>query len=87
MDMPSWIYKFLAFFVLAIAGCASVSQFDQHAYIQVTSLKVDALNVMSLANDSYTMHEAEVHAVNMMLDKAYEYERNRPNNSLTHIAH
>ncbi len=83
MVMPSWIYKFLAFFVLAIAGCASVSQFDQHAYIQVTSLKVDALNVMSLANDSYTMHEAEVHAVNMMLDKAYEYERNRPNNSLT----
>ncbi len=83
MVMQSWIYKCLVVFLLAIAGCASVSQFDQHAYVQVTSLKVDALNVMSSATDSYAQHEAEVRAINTMLDRAYEYERNRPNNTIT----
>lgn len=38
---------------------------------------------MASAIGNYAQHETEVRAVNIMLDKVYEYERNRPNNALT----
>jgi len=76
--------KLILFLILLLsAGCASMSGFDQHAYIQTTSLKVDALNLMNSAVEDYYLHAAEVQSVNILLDKAYEYERNRKNNAIT----
>ena len=69
--------------LLSFAACATISSFDQYAYTQTTSLKVDALNAMDLATQEYTSHEKAVQELNTKLQKAYEYERNRPKNEIT----
>lgn len=66
-----------------LTSCLTISQFDQHAYIQTTSLKVDALNLMNLAVDDFTSNKKQIETVIVQMDKVYEYERNRPKNSLT----
>ena len=57
--------------------------FDQAAYEHATSLKVDTLVVMSKATESYANHSREVADLQISLDKAYEYDRNRPLNIVT----
>jgi outer membrane murein-binding lipoprotein Lpp len=69
--------------LLVLAGCVTTSRFDQHVYIQTTSIKVDALNVMDMAVEDYTSHHSEVRQVLTDLEKTYEYERNRKNNEIT----
>lgn len=69
--------------VLLFSGCATISKFDQYAYTQSTSIKVDALSVMSHANESYSMHKSEVTSVQTSIDKMFEYEKNRPKNEVT----
>jgi hypothetical protein len=69
--------------LLAFAHCAVISPFSQHAYIQSTSLKVDALNVMGMAEEPYSAHEAEVTTLKTNLQKMYEYEKNRPKNTIS----
>ena len=68
---------------IGVYGCASISQFDQYAYVQTTSLKVDALQVMDLAVDDFKNHANEVKELKANLQKIYEYEKNRPNNEIT----
>ncbi|MBN1252685.1 MAG: hypothetical protein JXA16_11155 [Bacteroidales bacterium] len=82
--MNKQITRFLILTLLFISfGCASISKFDQYAYIQTTSLKVDALNVMSLATEEYYKHEKAVYEFETNLQKIYEYEKNRPKNEIT----
>lgn len=71
------------FLLLSFIGCAAISSFDQHAYSQTTSLKVDALNIMDLAKDEYSAHEKSVKEFQTQLQKIYEYEKNRPKNEIT----
>ncbi|WPU92009.1 hypothetical protein SNE25_22070 [Mucilaginibacter sabulilitoris] len=67
-----------------LLGCNSLTAtFDQTAYTQVTSLKVDALDVMDKATENYTTHEAEVKTLQLKIDKAIEYDTHRPNNQVT----
>ena len=73
----------MLFVILSLAGCATISTFDQHAYAQTTSAKVDALNVMSKATADYQKNEKSVVALQTELDKIYEYEKNRPKNEIT----
>jgi len=68
---------------IALASCVAISHYDQYAYTQTTSLKVDALNVMDLATEDYSAHQQEVKQATTNLDKIYEYERNRKNNDIT----
>src|SRR5665647_2692675 len=70
-------------FLLSFTGCATISSFDQYAYTQTTSLKVDAMNTMDLATDEYTTHEKTVQDLQTRLQKVYEYEKNRPKNEIT----
>lgn len=70
-------------FFLAFWACASISKFDQFAYVQTTSLKVDALELMDFAVDSFDKHADEVKKLNADLQKIYEYEKNRPKNDIT----
>lgn len=72
----------LSFFI-AFWACATISQFDQYAYVQTTSLKVDALSVMDLATDDFDQHKDEVLQLTSSLQKIYEYEKNRPKNEIT----
>lgn len=71
------------FFFIFLYGCSTISRFDQYAYTQATSIKVDALNVMDLAIENYTNHLQEVSQVNNEIEKIYEYEKNRPKNDIT----
>ena len=73
----------LLLLLLSFVGCSSISTFDQHAYIQTTSLKVDALNLMTQATDSFSIHAKNVAELKTNLQKVYEYERNRPKNEVT----
>jgi hypothetical protein len=66
-----------------LCACATISKYDQYAYSQATSIKVDALNVMDLATNSYKEHEPEVRNVMTSIDKMYEYEKNRPKNDIS----
>lgn len=74
---------FLCCFVL-LAGCSpTIALFDQYAYTQTTSIKVDALNLMDSATEEYSSHRQEVAKVNVEIQKIIEYEKHRPNDSIT----
>jgi len=73
----------LLLFVLTYASCLSISSFDQYAYAQTTAVKVDGMNLMDLATDDYSLHQASVKQYQTQLQKAYEYEKNRPKNEIT----
>lgn len=75
--------RILAGMMAVFFGCATISQFDQYAYTQVTSVKVDAMNIMDSATGDYLLHKAEVMKVMTAIDKLYEYEKHRPKNIIT----
>jgi hypothetical protein len=60
-----------------------IAAYDQYAYTQATSIKVDALNLMDLATEDYSTHKKEIDVVQTSIQKIYEYEKNRPNNGIT----
>ncbi|MBE9586598.1 hypothetical protein IM792_19270 [Mucilaginibacter sp. JRF] len=73
-----------AIIITVMAACSPLmSPFDQVAYTQVTSLKVDALNLMGKATEPYSSHEAEVKDLQIKVDKAIEYDKHRANNGIT----
>ena len=64
-------------------GCATISPYSEIAYQQATSLKVDSLALMAKATEPYAQHQAEVEALRLKIDKAYEYAKGLPNNAIT----
>ncbi len=67
-----------------VCSCASISHFDQYAYTQTTSLKVDALNIIVLAETTpYDSCVEKIQNLGTNLQKAYEYEKNRPKNEIS----
>lgn len=60
-----------------------MSAFDQVAYQQVTSLKVDALDLMDEATTDFAGHMAEVKALQSQINRAIEYDKHRPHNEIT----
>lgn len=75
---------FLAFLMLFVCSCSPLmSNFDQASYAQVTSLKVDALALMDKSTEDYSSHLSDVTALQLELSKAIEYDKHRPNNSIT----
>jgi len=69
---------------LVLLGCAStISTYDQYAYVQTTSLKVEALALMDKAIDSVSKYLPAIEKIEIKLNKAYEYEKGRPNNEIS----
>lgn len=70
-----------------ICGCnlftPTVAGYDQYAYTQTTSLKVDALNLMDSAVDDYQSQIKNIALVKTNIQKLYEYEKNLPKNDIT----
>jgi hypothetical protein len=66
-----------------LLSCASISPFSLTAYEQATSLKVDALALVSRAGEPFRDHREEVAALVERIEKAYEFARGRPNNEIT----
>jgi hypothetical protein len=69
--------------MLLFCGCATISRYDQYAYSQAISIKVDALNLMDSATGSYQQHKPAVSDIMTTMQKIYEYEKNRPKNTIS----
>lgn len=70
--------------ILISTGCSPIiSNFDQFAYRQITSLKVDALSLMDEATSDYANHAAEVKTLQSEMNKAVEYNKHRLHNDIT----
>lgn len=77
-------YKVLATWFIASLVCASctptIAPFSAAAYKQATDLKVDSVRLMQRAEHTYIENETRVAAVQLALDKAFEFSRGRPRN-------
>ena len=73
----------LALFLFFQSCATLISPYDHYAYVQTISVKVDALNLMDLATDSFHLHKKEIAAVQTAMKKIYEYEKFRPKNEIT----
>jgi hypothetical protein len=74
----------LFFLALVSQGCKPlIALYDQNAYTNATSVKVDVLNLIGKATESFASHQAEAEAVNVKVEKAYEYEKHRLKNGIT----
>jgi hypothetical protein len=74
----------LLLLIVCFYACSPlISRYNEYVYQQTTSLKVDALKVMDLAADSFATHKAELTELQTRIEKVYEYELHRPNNSIT----
>lgn len=69
--------------IISCTACVSISSFDQYAYAQTTSIKVDAQDIMDLAKDDFSLHQSSVREFQTKIRKVYEYEKNRPKNEIT----
>ena len=70
------MFAFLFYF-----GCNYIAPYNQHAYEQTTSLKVEALSLVAKANEPYSDHEKEIKQFKLKMMKAHEYARGIPRNS------
>jgi hypothetical protein len=66
-----------------LSACSTISSYDQAAYANATSLKVDTVNLVGKATESYSAHTREISELTVNLDKAYEYDKGRPLNQKT----
>ena len=72
-----------AFAICGLVACSTIATFDQVAYDKATGAKAEALALMDKATGSYSSHITEIEAVSLTIDKAYEYDRGRPQNTVT----
>ena len=61
----------------------TISSYDSYSYIQTTSIKVDAINLMDMATEDYQLHQKEIASVQSNIQKIFEYEKHRPKNEIT----
>lgn len=73
--------------LFTIMGCGStIALFDQYAYAQTISIKVDALHLMDSATEDYNLHKQEVQSVNIAIEKMIEYKKHQPKDTVnTHM--
>lgn len=77
------IHSVIIFWILLVACGPSISLFSPQAYQNATSLKIEALNLMSKATEPYPQHAAEVSQLVTDVDKAYEYAKGYPKNEIS----
>jgi hypothetical protein len=66
---------------LSIFGCSPVSEFNQVALDKTVSVKTDALNLISKANEVYTSHQSEIDSLKANVENAYQFSKSISNNS------
>lgn len=71
------------FLLISSLSCVSISRFDQYSYAQTTAIKVDALELMDLAVNDYSLYEKTDREFQTKLKKIYEYEKNKPKNDFS----
>lgn len=69
---------------LLIYGCATlIGPYSPTAYKYATSLKVETLALMSKATEPYNKHKSDVEKLTVELNKAHEYVKGVPSNSIS----
>lgn len=71
----------LALALLFAACSALIAPYNETSYRYATSLKPEALMLMARATGEYAGHAAEVDALMLKVDQAYEYAAGLPNNA------
>lgn len=75
---------YAAFIALLLSGCAPlIGPYSPTAYQNATSLKASTLALMGKAEEPYVDHAKEVDVLLTDIDKAYEYVKGIPSNSLS----
>lgn len=75
--------KILVSLLVLLMGCTSIAPYNQRAYEQATSLKVDALNLMDKALQPYANHKHQIDILKINIEKAYEYAKGRNKNEFS----
>lgn len=76
----------LAITLLVFTACNSIKTaiYDQYSYQQEVSLKVETQNVLAHATEPYVDYKEKVEALLLEMEKMEEYEKNKPNNTLSY---
>ena len=69
------------FLFLSILDCSPVSEFNQVALDKTISVKKDALNLISKANENYVNHRSEIDSLKANVENAYQFSKSINNNS------
>lgn len=77
------IKYFVAVTSMLIVSCSSSAVFNQRAYEQDVSVKVDALALMDKADQPYSNYTDKVSKLKLNVEKAYQYAKGLPNNNET----
>ncbi len=73
----------LLLFSLLNINCSSIANYSPVAYEQAVTLKVESLEIMSLASEEYSQHENTISDLVRNLNIAYEFSKGRPDNEIS----
>lgn len=65
---------------LALQGCPTIAPYNQKSYELTTATKAEALTVLDKATEPYKKHVQEIEALQLSVEKAYEYANGIPKN-------
>jgi hypothetical protein len=76
---------FFILFILLLFACTGprIALYNETAYSNAVSLKVESLALMDKATDSISAHVQEISTLETNIEKAYQYVRWLPRNELT----
>jgi len=69
--------------IIAITGCSTIALYNQKAYELETSVKAEALIVVAMGTEQFSSHVADVKALKLDTEKAYEYAKGIPKNEIS----
>jgi len=79
-----WIHCLILSLVLWLAACAPlIGPYSQVAYQNATSLKAETLALADKATEPYDKHKDEVEQLFVDVNKAYEFVKGVPSNSIS----
>lgn len=67
---------------VSVAACTHIALYDQRSYELATSTKAEALITMNMATEPYLQHQHEVAALQLDMQKAYEYAHGQRKNEV-----
>lgn len=75
----------LVLFLFIVNSCTHhIAFYDQYAYTQATSLKVDLQNLATESGTvAFTDAKADIDKVNVQIEKAFEYSQGRAKNTIS----
>ncbi len=84
--MKTKIHLLTFTFIIVISGCSlfgpTITNYDEYAYSQTTSLKVDAMSIMDSAVTDFQSHIKTIITVQTNLQKLCEYVTHKPKNMI-----